>query len=248
MIIAETMPLIGLVVLRLSPVLLSVGMGPMQRIPMMVRLVLLLVFTIAVTMLIGDTSPLIENKLVWVVVSELLIGICIFFTFQLIFAALSFWGRVVDMQIGFGAAGIFDPSVNTQESITGSIYILAGTALFFILGIHIDLIQILLKSYEAIPLGTGLFYIPPLQLAALMTSIFSVALLIFAPVMILLWLLDMFTGFISRTMPQMNIYFVMMPLKIGCGLFLLSVFSQQSLMLFNNIFNSLVQYWSALLY
>lgn len=243
----ETIPLLGLAVLRLSPLLLSVGMGPMQRVPMMVRLILLLIFAVSVTLLLAEAEPVLANGLISIVVSELLIGICIFFSFQLVFAALSFWGRVVDMQIGFGAAGVFDPSVNTQESITGSIYILAATALFFMLGIHVELIKLLLKSYQVIPLGTGFFFIPPMQLAALMTSVFSTALLIFAPVMLLLWLLDMFTGFISRTMPQMNIYFVMMPLKIGSGLFLLSVFSQQSLVLFDTLFNSLVRYWSALL-
>jgi flagellar biosynthesis protein FliR len=248
MISIETMPQLGLVVLRLSPLLLSVGMGPLQRIPMMVRLVLLLVFAVAVTLLLGENSSVLVNGLIWVVIAELLIGLCIFFTFQIIFAALSFWGRIVDMQIGFGAAGVFDPSVNTQESITGSIFILASIALFFMLGIHVELIKLLLKSYQVMPLGMSLFFIPPLQLAALMTSIFSTALLIFAPVILLLWLLDMFTGFISRTMPQMNIYFVMMPLKIGCGLFLLAVFSQQSLALFDNLFNSLVLYWSTLLY
>jgi flagellar biosynthesis protein FliR len=238
---------IGLVALRLSPMLLSVGMGPMQRIPLMVRLVLLCVFTVAVSLLSVGLLPESVNSLTGIVVSELFIGFCIFFTFQLIYAALSFWGRVVDMQIGFGAAGVFDPSVNTQESITGSIYVLAAVTLFFILGIHVELVKLVLRSYQVIPIGTGFFFISPMQLAALMTSIFSTALLIFAPVMLLLWLLDMFTGFISRTMPQMNIYFVMMPLKIGCGLFVLSVFSKQSLVLFDSLFNSLILYWSALL-
>ncbi|MCD1600368.1 flagellar biosynthetic protein FliR [Rheinheimera aquimaris] len=245
MAIAETFPVLGLVALRICPVLLAVGMGPLQRVPMMVRLVLLVVFSITTTFLLSpDTSLRLEKNLLWVVLCELVIGVCIFFTLQVIFAAISFWGRVVDMQIGFGAAGIFDPSVNTQESITGSIYIMAATALFFLLGIHIEFIKVILVSYNTIPLGSHLLLIPPVHLASLITAIFSTVLLIFAPVILLLWLLDIFTGFISRTMPQMNIYFVMMPLKIGSGLFLLSVFSKQSLGLFNSLLNSLVYYWS----
>ena len=131
---------------------------------------------------------------------------------------------------------------STDHKIIGLQY--GFTALFFLLGIHIEFIKVILVSYNTIPLGSHLLLIPPVHLASLITAIFSTVLLIFAPVILLLWLLDIFTGFISRTMPQMNIYFVMMPLKIGSGLFLLSVFSKQSLGLFNSLLNSLVYYWS----
>lgn len=244
----KILPIFGLIAVRLSPFFLSVGLGPLQRIPFTVRLVLMLVLTLALTLLVEPTFEANNNLLVWMFFSEFLVGLSIFFSFQLVFAAFSFWGRVVDMQIGFGAAGIFDPAANTQESLIGSAYIMAATTLFFVLGIHLNVVEILLLSYQAIPLGTDLFYLSPISVSALMTTIFSISLLVIAPIIILLWLLDMFTGFLARTMPQMNIYFVMMPLKIGCGLFLLSIFSRQCLQLFEKIFDYLVSYWSSLFF
>lgn len=73
------------------------------------------------------------------------------------------------------------------------------------------------------PLGSAVEVIWFWQLAAGFGWLFIVAVSLFLPTMVGLWLFDVLSAMLSRTLPQMNVYFVAMPLKIMLGLLLLSV-------------------------
>ncbi len=234
------------VAVRVTPALLGIGLGPFQRVPTFVRLVLLVVIAISISSLI-DTRFEIEGSVIMLLLSEFLMGLLIFFPLQLVFAAIGFWGRLMDMQIGFSSAGIFHPGASSQESLIGTTFSLAAVALFFILGIHHQFLNAVLLSYEIFPIGKSFVFFDVLIITTFMTTIFAVALMVFAPVIIMLWLLDIFAGFLSKTMPQMNVYFVLLPLKITVGLYLLSVLSFKSNQVFLALFEQLKIYWKFLL-
>ena len=230
------------VMVRLTPSFLSVGLGPLQRVPTFIRLVLAVVTTIAILALAGVEVDKSRSFIV-IIVSEFLLGLVIFFPVQLVFAAIGFWGRLMDMQIGFSSAGIFDPGASSQESLIGTTFSLAAMSLFFLLGIHHQFLGFILFSYEIFPVGELISGFDIGVLTSFMTTVFSVALMIFAPVIIMLWLLDVFAGFLSKNMPQMNVYFVLLPLKISVGLYLLSVLSLKSNQVFLALFEQLKTYW-----
>ena len=226
------------VAVRLTPAFLAVGLGPLQRVPTFVRLVLIIVSTISIAALI---EPKIDYSvsLLYLLLAEFLMGLIIFFPMQLVFAAIGFWGRLMDMQIGFSAAGIFHPGASSQESLIGTTFSLAAISIFFLLGIHHQFLNFILLSYDAFPIGKLVTGFNVMTLTSFMTAVFSVALMMFAPVIIMLWLLDVFAGFLSKNMPQMNVYFVLLPLKIAVGLYLLSVLSFKSNQVFLALFEQL---------
>ena len=75
---------------------------------------------------------------------------------------------------------------------------------------------------------------------------FTTAMLLFAPVMIVIWTLDVMVGMMSKTMPQMNIYFVTLPLKIAVGITVLAVTVRYAKPLINTLFQQMLLFLDGL--
>ncbi|WP_171044193.1 flagellar biosynthetic protein FliR [Pseudoalteromonas aurantia] len=231
---------------RLLPFFISSGHGPFQRLPAMVRIVVLIILTLICCFLVQvPNSEVVKNYMLLSILNEFAVGVALFFLVQLPFVAIGFWGRVLDMQIGFGAAGVVDPANKSQEPLLGTIFVLAALAIFYLSGMHITLIKGILFSFERFPIGTEFYRLNLPNMASVMTVFLSVGMLVYIPVILLMWCLDLFMGFVSRTMPQMNIYFVMLPLKIAIGLFLLSIFSVYSEPVLTRLFKLVFFYWDS---
>lgn len=229
-----------LVMARITPLFSGVGISPLSRIPVMVRSVMILVFAIAVIQ-IADISINTERPLAFALASELFFGLLFLLILQGAFAALLFWGRVVDMQVGFGAAAVLNPATHSQDSLIGTIISTAAVTFMFVTGIHLLLLEFLVNSYRIFPLGGEHLWLSPMQLAAFFSLEFATAMLLFAPVMIAIWTLDVMVGFLSKTMPQMNIYFVTLPLKITLGIAVLAVMVNYAEGLLNQLFMQMLQ-------
>ncbi len=89
----------------------------------------------------------------------------------------------------------------------------------------------------AIPLGTAQFSkISTKNIIYMSTEVFKIALQIGGPVLVALFLTSFVMGIIARTVPQMNIFIVGFPLKIGAGLAMMGV----TLPMFVYVFGKLV--------
>ena len=94
--------------------------------------------------------------------------------------------------------------------------------IFLILDGHHLMIGALVDTYRVIPIGSGLFGVAVYeQLVRLSATVFVTAVKMAAPVMVTLLLTDVSLGIVARTVPQMNIFIVGFPLKIGIGLLML---------------------------
>lgn len=224
---------------RITPLFIGVGSSPFSRIPMMVRLIFVLVFAISISQVISF-EHLSLTDLVIGIFTELFIGLTFLLVIHAAFSALLFWGRVVDMQIGLGAAGIINPATKSQDSLTGTIISLLATTLFFVMGIHLLLLETVVFSYTVFPLGKFAVWLSPQKLASFWGIEFLTAMMLFAPIMITIWSLDIIVGILSKTMPQVNIYFVTLPLKIGVGIVLFSVMANYSKPIFEKLFNQML--------
>jgi flagellar biosynthesis protein FliR len=243
--LATEMDKLSLVIARITPLFSGVGISPFSRIPVMVRLVLVVVFGFAISQLVTfPPSP--DRPLILGLVSELFFGLLFLLVLQAAFAALLFWGRVVDMQIGFGAAAVMNPATHSQDSLLGTAISLAAVTLFFLTGVHHLLLAFLINSYQLFPLGASHVYLSPGQLAMFLGLEFSTAMLLFAPVMIVIWTMDVLVGFLSKTMPQMNIYFVTLPLKIAVGITVLAISVSYAKPLLNRLFGQMLTFLNAL--
>ena len=150
---------------------------------------------------------------------EILIGYTIGFVAYVIFAGIQLAGQLMDMQMGFGIVNVIDPQSGTQVPLIGNFQYLVAIMVFLGVNGHHHLLRALNDSYQLVPvLGTvfnGQLFEFMMQMGAYM---FVIALKLAAPVVAALFMADLALGFIARTVPQMNVFVVGLPLKIGAGL------------------------------
>ncbi|ABN51721.1 MAG TPA: flagellar type III secretion system protein FliR [Hungateiclostridium thermocellum] len=153
------------------------------------------------------------------VLKEFLVGITLGYVAYMIFTAIYVAGQFIDMQIGFGVVNVIDPLNSTQVSITSNFYFLLCMLVFLICRGHYILIRALFASYNYIPVGTGVFGEDMVNdIVRVFGNIFLIAFKISAPITISIMISEVALGIVSKTVPQLNVFMVGMPLKIILGL------------------------------
>lgn len=154
---------------------------------------------------------------------EVLTGISIGFAVQVIFSGVRFAGELISFDMGFSMSTIFDPENGTPFPILSEMLYQFLLMIFLLVNGHHAVLESLYISYAAVPIGT--FAISDATLAAvtaLTGKMFAVAVKIAAPLLVSLFLANITLGILNKVMPQMNIFSVMFPLKIGIGFLVLS--------------------------
>jgi len=153
---------------------------------------------------------------------EVLIGALLGMTARLTISALQVTGSIVAQQLGLGFVTTVDPTLGQQGLIVGNFLTILGIALFFATDLHHLVIAALDDSYTLFQPGevplTG-------DMAALTTrtiaSAFRIGVQISAPFLVFGIIFNLGLGVLSRLMPQMQVYFVGMPLSILAGFLIL---------------------------
>jgi flagellar biosynthetic protein FliR len=128
-------------------------------------------------------------------------------------------GHVIDQQVGFAAATVFDPASEQMHSLIGELLVLMVLVTFLSLDIHHKLLLGIASTIHAIPLGQSV-HLNIEVLWQVLSIQFALAFALACPVILSLWLVDVILALASRSLPQANIYFVAMPVKIAIGLLL----------------------------
>ena len=151
-------------------------------------------------------------------------------------------GQIIDVQIGFSMVSVLDPQSNVQIPITGNFYQIIATLIFLITNSHHVLIESLIKSYDYIPIGKFTFnpYMVN-QMIFIINKIFIIGFKISSPILVAIILTDVLLGILAKTMPQMNVFIVGMPLKIIIGLVLIIATLPIFFMTLQHIFNNMYE-------
>ena len=154
---------------------------------------------------------------------EVLVGFTLGFIASLIFEAVQVAGRIVDFQRGSTMGELYAPQIQSQVSELGQFKLQLAIVLFIVIGAHRFFIGALLQSYDFIPaLGFPKFgagWSPAAELIVMMTaSVISIGLQLAAPALVALLLTDLFFGIINRVAPQVNVFFLSMPVKMLVGI------------------------------
>lgn len=158
------------------------------------------------------------------VAGEFLLGLTFGYVAYLIFHAVQMAGNLLDMQIGFGVVNVFDPQFGQQVPLIGNFQFILAMLVFMATNGHHILLSALFASFKVIPI-TGVVFRPSMAdfIVNLTNDIFIIAFKLTLPVVVALLLTDVALAILARTMPQMNIFIVGVPAKIGVGLFILAV-------------------------
>lgn len=204
--------------MRLAPMLVIPGLTVFSWAPALIRLLILLVFAACVTLMVPvPAENLIQKPLVAAsyFIGEFLIGLMIALAIALPAAALNFAGRLADNQSGFSAANILNPSQEREsESLFGTTLALAATVLFFAMSLHVDLLSLVASLFQYAPVGSISLASKSGPLLHAFSQQFLLAIMIAAPVLLAVFAIDVAAAFATRSMPQANVYFLALPVKV----------------------------------
>jgi type III secretion protein T len=162
--------------------------------------------------------------LIPVLLKEILIGVVIGFSFGIVFWALESAGQLIDTKVGMGAGQLVDPLTGAQTSLIGAYFARLGGYVFAAAGGLQLFVDLLLSSFRIWPVSAPL---PDLQAAGAMffigrfDDLMRLALLLAAPALCLLTLLEVGLGFINRYAPQLNVFVLSMALKAWLAILVL---------------------------
>lgn len=239
-ILSQRLDLFLIILARISGLFFMAPIFSSRNIPGMVKIGLsgLVAFLILGVYPYPFESPSNLWSFSFMMLTEVLIGLVIGFTAQMVFVAIQMAGQVIDMQMGFAIVNVVDPIYGNQIPLMGNFKYMLALLLFLIVNGHHFLFTALLKSFELVPLYS-LTYRPELTgfLVSLFGGMLVTAVKISLPVSGVLFVTDVCMGILARTVPQMNIFIVGLPLKIFLGLGLIMLVLPLYIFILNIIFN-----------
>ena len=231
--------------LRVSALFFLTPFDAFGRLPRRVKAIFVLAVSFIFLQHAGGAIPAIPNTFFqWasIAISEVVVGLLMAFGIYCAFSAVMFAGRVLDFQAGLGAANILNPATNSHDPLIGTILTMLFTALFFLSGMHIYVLKGISLSFSVLPVGAGVGNLSISDVVRQFGIVFIYGFMLAAPVVLVLALIDLAVGFMSRSMPQVNVYFLFLPLKIYISLLLLGIsfkfYLPYSMELFSKMFIS----------
>ena len=148
------------------------------------------------------------------------------------FAAIPFWivenvGNLIDNQRGATMGEVFSPLNGSQVSTFGIFFSQIASTLFFVGGAVFVFIGALYTSYSIWPVfpeAVALSEETPLVILGSFDDMMRTTAIISAPVIMVMFLATLGLGFVNRTAPQLNVFFLSMPVKSALGIAFLIIY------------------------
>lgn len=200
-----------LIFFRIGGIFLSAPLFGNRSVPPQVKIAFSLMIAIVIFPSISTNLPAgaISSDLILIklIAQELTIGILIGLITAMLFATIQVAGEIIGVKVGFSIATVIDPSNQGASNILASMYVIFGSLIFLFMDGHHIIIGSLIQSFEIIPLGAEYNLLAGFALVDVLTGLFILAIKISAPVVIVLTMLNIVFGFITKLSPQMNVYF-----------------------------------------
>jgi flagellar biosynthetic protein FliR len=143
---------------------------------------------------------------------------------SLVLTGFQMAGSIAGHHMGFGFLSLFDPSQRNQSAVIDEFYSIIGMLIFLAINGHHLLLQALDRTFRAVPLGGAIHpETVSMPMGQLISEIFAAAFQLALPIMAALLLADVALGLISKAVPQINVLFLGLPLKVLLGLLALSL-------------------------
>lgn len=210
--------------MRIGAMFISMPVIGTRLVPTRVKIIISLVLSVVVLPLLPDLPQVEALSLEGLLVSvqQILIGLSMGFTMQLVFGALMIAGEAIAMSMGLGFASMVDPTNGVSVPVISQFFVILGTLLFLALGGHLMLIQLLVNSFESLPIATtGVGRDSFWALVSWGSQMFIGALWVAIPALISMLVITLSMGVMTRAAPQLNIFSVGFPVSMFMGFIIL---------------------------
>jgi flagellar biosynthesis protein FliR len=220
-------PTFTLVFFRLAGMMLFAPLFGSARIPKRLKVLMATMLTAG---LIGGIDPPVQLPAnVWELAvgigGEMLFGIAMGMALSFVFIAAQWAGEIIGQQMGFNLSETFDPQFGQKGSLIGDAYFMFALVIFLTLrplGGHHAMLHGIRDSFEALPLlsvgiGQSVFDL----LLGLFQACTALSLQMAAPMLVTMLIIDLALGFISKTIPQLNVMTAGLTIRAGVGMLVL---------------------------
>ena len=158
------------------------------------------------------------------IAQEMFIGWLIGFVAYVAMAAINMSGKIMDMQVGFAVANVMDPTSGQQSPLIGSFLYYLSIIYFLVANGHHMIIAALVESFRRVPFDSVVWN-PSIAdfMIDITNGVLLVGMKIAMPVTFAILITNVGMGILARTMPQMNIFVIGIPMHLLIGTFMLSM-------------------------
>ncbi len=217
-----------MVLTRISAFFLVLPIFGWKSIPARIKIAMTLLVTIffsIITPFRVDAEKVSVLEAILLLANEATYGLALGLVVTLIFATVKFSGRIIERQMGLAMAQILDPLTGERTQPLGSLFEMIFIIIFLSANGHHMFLLIISRSYEAFPAGS----IPTIAVltdgvikagSAMLLAGLKLAAPMLAAFILLLIILAVF----ARVVPEMNILFISLPMRVGMGLLMAIIF------------------------
>ncbi len=202
------------------------------------------IFSVFISMILSPFIPIEINidtfeQLIVYAAMETLTGLVFGFITNICFNSLKTAGSLIDQQLGLSMANIYDPNTNTQSTLIENILYWIGIVIFFSMDGHHKLIEGIQHSFNLVSIGEPILSGNFDYIINVFTQCFIIGLKIAVPMILSLIIAELTIGFISKSVPQLNVMIIGMPLKLLIGVIFLIVALPFIITKIHNLFNEI---------
>jgi flagellar biosynthetic protein FliR len=215
------------VLVRVGAIVFSIPFLGSRNVPVLLKSSLAVAVAVMVVPQLKLSAPVLDEnafRLVIGLAGEVAMGLIIGLMFQLLISGIQLAGEIAGFQMGIALANVMDPTSSQQIPILSQFLNLFAMLMFLVFNMHHYFLKVLAESFNLIPplaIQIDQALLPlVIQNAAHM---FVVAIQLGAPVIVGLLLSSVALALIARTVPQVQIFVVAMPLKILLGLVFMAI-------------------------
>lgn len=230
-----------LVMVRTSGIFIFSPFFSSQNIPNIMKIGLSFSVSLLISSVLPFPEDLTNEVLVLLIFKELMVGIIIGFISYAFFSAFYVMGQIIDMKIGFGMVNVVDPQNRTQVPLMGNFYYILSFLILLSINGHHSVISALVDSYTFIPIGSFKYTGDTMSLLTnTLVKSFEIGFKLSTPIVAIIFLTDIVLGIMSKTIPQMNVFVVGMPLKVIIGLLIILISMPVFFSAINGIFELII--------
>ncbi|PKL83971.1 MAG: flagellar biosynthetic protein FliR [Ignavibacteriae bacterium HGW-Ignavibacteriae-3] len=194
--------------------------------PTLGKLFLAMVIAYMVFLTIDKSKTVVDVNLISIAVNgarEVLVGMMMGYMLTFLFHGITFAGSLIGYDMGLMMAEVMNPLDNTSSNVVGEVIYYVSLMIFFLINGHHYIIGAVVASFNVIPLTEFTMTFPVLQVIIKYSfAVFIIAIKIASPVLVSFFLIHIAEGIISRVIPNIQVFFVTQPAKIGIGFLFLS--------------------------
>lgn len=215
-----------LIFVRVSSMIMTAPFFSSAAFPAQVKIFFALITSILLYPVIPAQNVMVATDsgfffLATAIILEVLVGVALGLVGQLIFAGLELAGRLISLKIALAFASVVDAMTQQQSSYISNLFSMLAVLIFLSIDGEKMYINALVKSFDVLPLNQANIELIGPYMLEVATYLFVIGVQITSPFLIVLFLLDLSLAIFARIMPQANIMFIALPLKLGVGMILL---------------------------